>query len=184
MQLSKAFRLSPAPAKADSRSHSYKSRSRFLIWLLGVSLAVGVSLTARVCWCCCIAHPASNNAATISDRNFTHYILAPLTPSVTWRYRCASHETQRHHRLVPALVNACRQPGRSYAVADGVLVGLTLWGRSIIGLAVECPDGKYFSSIRAQCDIYDRVLVLLRQSHGRKLREVMDAEIDITDVIQ
>jgi hypothetical protein len=54
----------------------------------------------------------------------------------------------------------------------------------IIGLAVQCQDGKYFSSIRVQRDIYDRVLPFLRQSHGRKLREVPDAEIDISDVIQ
>ncbi len=35
------------------------------------------------------------------------------------------------------------------AVEDGVLVDLSLKGTSIIGLAVECPDGKYFGSIRA-----------------------------------
>ena len=27
-----------------------------------------------------------------------------------------------------------------------VLVELSLWGTSIIGLAVQCPDGKYFGS--------------------------------------
>src|SRR4029450_6875046 len=27
-------------------------------------------------------------------------------------------------------------------VADGVLVDLNLWGTSIIGLAVQCPDGN------------------------------------------
>jgi hypothetical protein len=31
-------------------------------------------------------------------------------------------------------------------VADGVLVDLSLWGTSITGLAVQCPDGKYFAS--------------------------------------
>jgi hypothetical protein len=28
-------------------------------------------------------------------------------------------------------------------VDDGVLVDLSLWGMSIIGLAVQCPDGRY-----------------------------------------
>ena len=42
------------------------------------------------------------------------------------------------------------------AVADGVLVDLSLWGTSIIGLAVQCPDGKYFGSIRATSNAYDR----------------------------
>jgi hypothetical protein len=69
-------------------------------------------------------------------------------------------------------------------VADGVLVGLSLWGTSIIGLVVECPDGKYFGSIRASSNVYDHVLEFLKQNHGRKLREVMDAEIDISDVTQ
>ena len=69
-------------------------------------------------------------------------------------------------------------------VADGVLVDLSLWGTSIIGLAVQCPDGRYFGSIRAPGPVYDHVLEFLKWNHGRKLREVMDAEIDISDVIQ
>jgi hypothetical protein len=35
------------------------------------------------------------------------------------------------------------------AVADGVLVDLSLWGTSIINLVVECADGRYFGSLRA-----------------------------------
>jgi hypothetical protein len=69
-------------------------------------------------------------------------------------------------------------------VGNGVIVDLSLWGTTIIGLAVQCPDGRYFGSIRVQRDVYDRVLDFLRRNHGRKLREVMDAEIDISDVIQ
>jgi hypothetical protein len=68
-------------------------------------------------------------------------------------------------------------------IADGVLVNLSQWGTSIIGLAVQCPDGKYFGSIRAR-PVYDQVLEFLKRNQGRKLREVMDAEIDISDVIQ
>jgi hypothetical protein len=67
---------------------------------------------------------------------------------------------------------------------DGALVNLSQWGTSIIGLAGECPDGKYFGSIRAPANVYDQVLEFLKRNHGRKLREVMDAEIDISDVIQ
>jgi hypothetical protein len=67
-------------------------------------------------------------------------------------------------------------------VADGILVDLSLWGTSIIGLAVQCPEGKYFGSIRAPSNVYGQVLEFLKRNHGRKLREVMDAEIDISDV--
>ena len=45
-------------------------------------------------------------------------------------------------------------------------------------------DGKYFGSIRAPGQVYDHVLEFLKQNYGRTLREVMDAEIDISDVIQ
>ena len=69
-------------------------------------------------------------------------------------------------------------------VADGVLIDLSLWGTSIIGLAVQCPDGKYFGSIRAPSNVYEHVLEFLKRNHGRKLREVLDAEIDISDVMQ
>ena len=72
----------------------------------------------------------------------------------------------------------------SSPVEDGVLVDLSLWGTSIIGLAVQCPDGRYFGSIRAPAQVYEHVLEFLKRNHGRKLREVMDAEIDISDVIQ
>jgi hypothetical protein len=70
------------------------------------------------------------------------------------------------------------------AVEDGVLVDLSRWGVFVIGLTVECPDGKYFGSLRVPSNVYDQVLEFLRQSHGRTLREVMDADIDISDVIQ
>jgi hypothetical protein len=69
-------------------------------------------------------------------------------------------------------------------VADGVLVGLNLWGTSFINLVVECADGRYFGSLRASGSVYDHVLEFLKRNHGRKLREVMDAELDISDVIQ
>ena len=69
--------------------------------------------------------------------------------------------------------------------ADSVLVGLSLWGKSIINLVVDCSDGRYFGSIRAPAQVYDQVLEFLMQNYGRKLHaEVMDAEIDISDVIQ
>lgn len=57
-------------------------------------------------------------------------------------------------------------------VADGMLIDPSLWATTIIGLVCDAAT----ESIR------------LDQSAGpglrRKLREVMDAEIDISDVIQ
>jgi hypothetical protein len=59
------------------------------------------------------------------------------------------------------------------AVADGMLVDLSLWGTSIIGVAVECSDGRYFGSLRASGPVYERVLEFLKLNQGRKLREVI-----------
>ena len=111
----------------------------------------------------------------------SHHILAALTPCVRWRYRFAAHEDQRHHRVVWALVNSSRHNGRTSNVADSVLVDPSLWGTSIIGLAVQCPDGKHFGSIRASSNVYNHVLQFLTRNYVRKLCEVMDAKIDISD---
>jgi hypothetical protein len=46
------------------------------------------------------------------------------------------------------------------------------------------PDERYFGSIRAPEPVYDHVLEFLKRNHGRKLCEVMDAEIDISNVMQ
>ena len=69
-------------------------------------------------------------------------------------------------------------------VADGVLVGLNLWGASVINLVVECADRKFFGSLRAPGPVFDHVLEFLKRNHGRKISEVIDAEVDISDVIQ
>jgi hypothetical protein len=50
--------------------------------------------------------------------------------------------------------------------------------------AVECPEGRHYGSLRAPSPVYDHFLEFLKRNHGRKLREVMDAEIDISDVIE
>ena len=49
---------------------------------------------------------------------------------------------------------------------------------------MECPDGKDFGSLRVTSNVYDYVLEFLERTHGRTFREVMDAEIDISGVIQ
>ena len=51
-------------------------------------------------------------------------------------------------------------------VEDGVLIGLNLWGTSIINLVVECPDGKNFGSIRAPSNVYDQVFDFLNEATG------------------
>ena len=54
----------------------------------------------------------------------------------------------------------------------------------IINLIVEYPDGRYFGSIRATSNVYDHVFEFLKRSHERELCEVVDAEIDISELIQ
>ena len=57
-------------------------------------------------------------------------------------------------------------------------------GHGDIGLPVQCPVGKYFGAIRAPRNVYNHVLEFLKRNHERKLREVVDAGIDISDLIQ
>ena len=86
--------------------------------------------------------------------------------------------------MVCTLVNPFLDNGRRRTRHGWCACGSISRGTTIIGLAVQCPDGKYFGSIRAPGPVYDHVLELLKQNYGRRLREVMDAEIDISDVIQ
>src|SRR5262249_61752475 len=90
-------------AKADFSSDSCKSRKRLLELSFLVSpdpeggrLAGGCRMTGGWmtggCW---LAHPASNMAATISDRNFTVRSLAPFTPCAR-RYRCGRLRSSIH----------------------------------------------------------------------------------------
>lgn len=69
-------------------------------------------------------------------------------------------------------------------IPEGVLVRLSAWSTFTIGVTVQCPDGNYIGSIRVPPDIYDRVLEFLRQNHGRRFSDIMDGEIDLSDVIQ
>jgi hypothetical protein len=55
-------------------------------------------------------------------------------------------------------------------------------GHVDIGIPVQCHDGKYFGAIRAPRNVYNHVLEFLKRNHGRKLREVVDAGIDISDL--
>ena len=86
--------------------------------------------------------------------------------------------------MVYTLVNSFRHNGRRRTRRRWCARPLSQWGTPIIGLAVQCPDGRYFGSIRAPGHVYDHVVEFLNRNQGRKLYEVMDAEIDISDVIQ
>jgi hypothetical protein len=63
-----------------------------------------------------------------------------------------------------------------------MLVRLNLWGTSVINLAIQCPEGKYFGLIRVPTNVYNQVLEFLKRNRGRKLREVKDGDVDISDV--
>jgi hypothetical protein len=49
-----------------------------------------------------------------------------------------------------------------------------------MGFAVQCPDGRYFGSMRATGPVYNHVLEFLNGNQERKLREFIEAEIDIS----
>ena len=74
--------------------------------------------------------------------------LPALTLCARWRYRFAHYQDQRHYRLVPRCSTPLGTLDAHATVADGVLVGLSQWRTSIIDLAIQCADGRYFGSLR------------------------------------
>jgi hypothetical protein len=55
--------------------------------------------------------------------------------------------------------------------------------KAIIGVAMHGRTEDILAQFRALGAVNDHVLAFLKRNHGRKLREVMDTEIDISDVI-
>jgi hypothetical protein len=92
----------------------------------------------------------------------------------------AAHEDQRHHRMVWTLVNASQHDGCPCA---GCRRG-ACWVVSVGYIHRQSRCGMPRGKIRAPSNVYDHIVEFLKRNHGRKLREVMDAEIDISDVIQ
>jgi hypothetical protein len=68
-------------------------------------------------------------------------------------------------------------------VDDGILIEARVWvGTFNITLIVQCADGKYYGSIRTPSrEAYPWVLDFLRRNKGRRLREVVEKEIDFAD---
>ena len=81
------------------------------------------------------------------------------------------NEVQRYRRMAIRWSTPADTMEKDALVADGVLVYLSQWGTMSIGLAVQCPDGRYFGSIRAWAQVYDHVVEFLNRNQGRKLRE-------------
>jgi hypothetical protein len=82
-------------------------------------------------------------------------------------------------KQTPAFFSAACSSGldEDAPVADGVLVDLSLGGTSVIGLAVQCPNRKYFGSIRAPGQVYDHVLTSYNATRGENSVKFMDAEM-------
>jgi hypothetical protein len=70
-------------------------------------------------------------------------------------------------------------------VDDGILIEARVWvGTSNITLVVQCADGHYYGSIRtANREAYPWVLDFLRRNRGRRLRDVIDREIDFAESV-
>jgi hypothetical protein len=60
-----------------------------------------------------------------------------------------------------------------------VLVEIRVWvGTSNITLVVECADGRYYGALRTPSrEVYPWVLDFLRRNMGRRLPDVLAAEI-------
>ena len=94
------------------------------------------------------------------------------------------HEAERNHRLVRTVVNPSWDYGGKCSRCGRCACWIVSMGYINHKPCRRVCSWKYFGSIRAPAQVYDQVLEFLMRNYGRKLREVMDAEIDISDVIQ
>ena len=111
-------------------------------------------------------------------------ILPVLTPPATARIAARRMKLKYLNESSARWVTPTGRLEPPDNIAEGVLVRLSAWSTFTIGVTVQCPDGKYVGSIRVAPDIYDRVLEFLRRHHGCRFSEVMDGEIDISDMVQ
>jgi hypothetical protein len=70
-------------------------------------------------------------------------------------------------------------------VDEGILIEARVWaGTFNITLIVQCADGRYYSALRALSrEAHLWVLDFLRRNTGRRLRDVIDTEIDFPDTV-
>jgi hypothetical protein len=70
-------------------------------------------------------------------------------------------------------------------VEDGVLADIHVWvGTFNITLVVQCADGRYYGSIRTPSrEAHLWVLDFLRRNTGRRLRDVIDREMDFPESV-
>jgi hypothetical protein len=73
---------------------------------------------------------------------------------------------------------------KKFSGLDWNIIRYVFTNDKVFVAAMECADRRYFGSIRTPAQVYDQVLEFLMRNYGRKLREVMDARIDISYVIQ
>jgi hypothetical protein len=65
-------------------------------------------------------------------------------------------------------------------VEDGFLADIRVWvGTFNITLVIQCADGKYYGALRTpNREAYPWVLDFLRRNKGRRLRDILEKEID------
>ena len=69
----------------------------------------------------------------------------------------------------------------AHAPVATVCLSICLYGERRLSLSPCNAQTEDFGSLRASGPVYNHVLELLERNQGRNLREVMDAEIDISD---
>jgi hypothetical protein len=109
--------------------------------------------------------------------------------SVTYGFAGTSTALHFHavgKKQTPAFFSAACSSGldEDAPVADGVLVDLSLGGTSVIGLAVQCPTENILGRSKRRVRYTTTFLTSYNATRGENSVKFMDAEIDLSDVIQ
>jgi hypothetical protein len=68
-------------------------------------------------------------------------------------------------------------------VGNGILTDFRFWeGGSNITLVVQCPEGKYYASLKTKKPVSRDVVRFLQKNKGRRLKDVLRADFEPSKV--
>jgi hypothetical protein len=64
-------------------------------------------------------------------------------------------------------------------VGNGILIDFRFWeGGSNITLVVQCPEGKYYASLKTKQPVSPDLIRFLHKNKGRRLKEILRADLE------
>lgn len=63
-------------------------------------------------------------------------------------------------------------------VGNGILIDFRFWeGGSNVTLVVQCPEGKYYASLKTKKPVSADLIRFLQKNKGRRLKDILRADL-------